>query len=47
MSPIQLDALETRCNILTDEIKEVNAQQKILNAGERPSKPRNEELFST
>lgn len=34
MSPIQLDALETRCNIFIDQIKEVAGQQKILNAGE-------------
>ncbi|KAG8935040.1 hypothetical protein FRC01_009080 [Tulasnella sp. 417] len=32
MSPIQLDALETRCDIFNDQIKEVTASQKILNA---------------
>ncbi|KIO34347.1 hypothetical protein M407DRAFT_16877 [Tulasnella calospora MUT 4182] len=32
MSPVQLDALETRCNIFSDKIKEVAAHQRILNA---------------
>ncbi|KAG8976118.1 hypothetical protein FRB90_009309 [Tulasnella sp. 427] len=34
MSLIQLDALEARCNMVNDRIKDVATQQKILNAGE-------------